>query len=277
MLKTILNFIKIEHTIFSLPLVFAGAYIGAGYAFPDIWKLLLIALAATGARTFGMSMNRILDRKIDARNQRTSGRDIPAGRLSLKGAWFIALAGLTLYFISCWLLGPLILMLSPIPAVLLAGYSLLKRFTWLCHYGIGISLGMAPVAAYVAVSGGVVYNLPVLLLSAFTFFWISGYDIIYAIQDIEFDKKHRVYSIPGAFGRTAAEISAAITHLAAFVMLLCLVITIKVGFINGFLLTLSGIIFILSYMPFLSLEKRFFPLSSIAGIVGALIVFFRGV
>jgi 4-hydroxybenzoate polyprenyltransferase len=274
MIRTIFNFIKIEHTIFSLPLVFAGAYAGANYHFPDIWKLLLVATAATGARAFGMAMNRILDRKIDAKNKRTRGRDIPSGRLTVQTAYLIALLGLLLYVVSCILLGPRVLALSPIPAIVLAGYSLLKRFTWLCHYGIGVALGIAPAAAYVAVSGSLDYNLPVLLISGFTLFWISGYDIIYALQDIEFDKTNQVFSIPGAFGHRTAQIIAASTHLLAFALLVLLVKTIHPTLMNLILVSLCGGIFIVSYLPWIPLEKRFFPLSSIAGILGAGIIFF---
>ena len=123
---------KIEHTVFSLPLLFSGAWLGAGRAWPGWSVLLLIALAGVGARCLGMAANRILDRDLDAKNQRTANRELPSGRISLLGAWAIAAAGLGVYLIACWAISPLCLMLSPVPAVPLIAYSLLKRFTNLC-------------------------------------------------------------------------------------------------------------------------------------------------
>lgn len=272
--RTLYRFVKLEHTIFSLPIVFAGAYLGANRHIPEIRTLALIALAATGGRTLGMAMNRILDRKIDALNDRTKGRDLPAGTMSIQKATLIAGIGLAVYLASCAMLGPLILALSPLPAFFLIVYSLLKRFTWLCHYGIGVVLGMAPVAAYVAVKAGITVSPDIILLGGFTFFWISGYDIIYALQDIDFDSKFGIHSIPGRFGSATAQIVAAISHLAAFSLLVTLAVSSAAGGLVWVPITCCGIALFMSYIPWLPLPLRFFPLSAVAGIAGSLIVYF---
>ncbi len=272
--RTLYRFTKFEHTIFSLPIVFAGAYLGANRHIPELRTLVLVALAATGGRVLGMAMNRILDRKIDALNDRTKSRELPSGSMSLQKAILIATIGLVVYLASCAMLGPLILILSPVPAFFLIIYSLLKRFTWLCHYGIGIVLGMAPLAAHVAVKTSIAVTPEIILLSGFTFFWISGYDIIYALQDIDFDRKFGVHSIPGRFGSTISQVVAAITHIIAFLMLIAFALISASGTLVWAPITCCGIALFMSYIPCIPLPVRFFPLSAVAGIAGSLIVFF---
>jgi len=269
----ILNFTRVEHTIFSLPLLFAGAWLGAGHRFPSIAVLALIALAGVGARTLGMSMNRILDRRIDARNPRTAGRELPSGKMTLGGAIAVAVAGLVIYLIACALLGKVCLILSPIPALVLVLYSLLKRFTSLCHFGIGLCLCLAPLGAYVATSGGLDFGMDIVLLSVFTFFWISGFDIIYALQDVQSDRKTGVRSLPAQLGPALAQVAAATAHLAALGALVWLVAATSGGILawTAFLVSLAAMA--LAYAPWIPLPARFFPLSAIAGIAGAVIPF----
>jgi len=271
--RTFSRFTKIEHTIFSLPLVFAGAYLGAGRRMPALATLALLVLAATGGRILGMSMNRILDRKIDALNERTRQRELPSGSMPLGRAWLIAAIGLAVYLGACALLGWRILALSPVPALCLIGYSLLKRFTCLCHYGIGMVLGMAPLAAHVAVRGNLAVGMDILLLSGFVFFWMSGYDIIYALQDEESDRTHGIHSIPGRFGHAVAQGVAGVSHAAA----LCLLVAFAVWcsgcrWVWAPVACCAGA-FALSYLPWLPLPVRFFPLSAIAGIAGSMVVY----
>lgn len=273
MLNKITNFIKIEHTIFSLPLIFAGAYLGASRHIPSLYTLALIIMAGVGARTFGMSMNRILDRKIDLLNKRTKGRELPSGKLSLNNAIGIAAVGFGLYMLACYLLGPFILMLSPLPLFILSTYSLLKRFTWACHFGIGLVLGSSPLGAYVAVTQSLNFTPEILLLAGFTIFWMSGYDIIYSLQDIDFDKNNNIYSIPSSFGGSTALVVAAITHVISFIFLFSLSYFLYPNIILFFALFACGIFYLLSHMPFVPLETRFFPLSAITGILGAMVVF----
>jgi 4-hydroxybenzoate polyprenyltransferase len=277
MAARIANFVKIEHTIFSLPLLFAGAWLGAGGRWPGLRLLGLIALAGLGARTLGMAMNRILDRRFDQMNPRTAGRELPAGRLTPAQAWSVAGAGLASYLLACALLGPACLRLSPIPAVVLITYSLLKRFTIFCHLGIGVCLGLGPLGAWVAVTGSATAGEPIILLSLFTFCWISGFDIIYALQDIESDRRTGVHSMPAALGSVCAQIIAALLHLVAMAAIARLWWLTGGGVFSGVALAISVAAFGLAYFQRVPLHVRFFPISAIAGIAGALIPLLGGV
>ena len=267
------SFTKLEHTIFSLPLLFAGAWLGAG-GMPAIKSLLLIALVGLGARTFGMAVNRILDKKIDAKNPRTKNRELPSGKLSMAQGYGVAVAGIAVYFTGCALLGPTVLKLSLVPLVPLALYSLLKRFTPLCHYGIGVCLGLAPLGAFVAVNS-IAFTPEVLLLALFTFCWISGFDIIYALMDIDFDRSNGVRSIPSALGPKGAQLVAAATHLVSFATLVLLWMSIG-GMLPFIALLVSAAAFGAGYLQSIPVHVRFFPISAIAGIAGALVVLLGG-
>jgi len=264
------SFTKVEHTIFSLPLLFAGAWLGAG-GMPSFRSLLLIALVGLGARTFGMAVNRILDKNIDARNPRTQNRELPSGKLSMAQGVAVAMLGLVFYFVGCGLLGSTVLKLSLVPLVPLSLYSLLKRFTPLCHYGIGICLAIAPLGAFVAVTNGIAFSPEVLLLSLFTFCWMSGFDIIYALLDIDFDRAHGIRSIPAALGMRSAQLVAAVTHLASFAALVLLWMSVG-GTLSFIALVVSAGAFGAAYLQSIPVHVRFFPISAIAGIAGALVV-----
>ena len=264
------SFTKIEHTIFSLPLLFAGAWIGAG-GMPSMKALLLIALAGLGARTFGMAANRILDRDMDAKNPRTKNRELASGTLSMGQGAAVAVGGLVLYFIACWLLGPLVFKLSLFPLIPLTVYSLLKRFTPLCHYGIGVCLAVAPVGAFVAVTNSLTFPPSLLLLAAFTFFWISGFDIIYALLDLEFDRANGVRSVPASLGARGAQWVAAATHLISLAALVLLWRSVGGGASFIALLVSAGA-FGAGYVQRIPVPFRFFPISALAGIAGALVV-----
>jgi 4-hydroxybenzoate polyprenyltransferase len=271
LMQVLHSFTKVEHTIFSLPLLFAGAWLGAGGQCPSIKILLLIALVGLGARTFGMAVNRILDKNIDAKNPRTKNRELPSGKLSMVQGYGVALAGIVIYFSGCALLGSTVLKLSLVPLVPLALYSLLKRFTPLCHYGIGICLALAPMGAFVAVTNSISFPPEVVLLAIFTFCWISGFDVIYALMDIDFDRAHDVRSIPAALGASRAQLVAAITHLVSFAALV-LLWTSAGGVWSFIALLVSAGAFGAAYLQSIPVHVRFFPISAIAGIAGALVV-----
>lgn len=273
-LRKFFSFTKIEHTVFSLPLIFAGMWLGAGGRLPSLRTVALIVMAGVGARILGMSMNRILDRRIDAENPRTRNRELVTGAISLPFAIAIALVGLVTYELACLMLGPLVLLLSPIPAVALTVYSLLKRFTPLCHFGIGLVMSLGPAGAYVAASGGFEPGPAILLLTGFAFFWMSGFDIIYALLDISFDREHRVRSIPAALGSTGAQVVAALSHVAALVTLLALALTLGGSSFALAALGVSAVGFVCAHLPAIPLSTRFFPVSAIAGISGAVVPFF---
>jgi len=213
------RFVRLSHTVFSLPLVFGGILIGAG-GLPSLRTLLLCLLAATGARTAAMALNRIIDRKIDARNPRTAARELPSGQLSLAQAWTVAVLGVALYLASAALLGPFVLMLSPVPLAVFIGYPFLKRWTPLCHFGVGLGLALSPLGGWVAVTGSIDNISSILPLGFFGILWVAGFDIIYATLDEDFDRSCGLHSLPAALGRPGALIVSNWLHLLAVLSLL---------------------------------------------------------
>ena len=269
--RKVLRFAKIEHSLFSLPLLLAGAWLGAGGGWPAWTVLALIALAGVGARTLGMSMNRILDRRLDALNPRTAGRELPGGGMSLAAACGVAAGAAALYLLACGLLGTTCLMLSPVPAVPLLVYSLLKRFTPLCHFGIGLCLALAPLGAFVAAANDLPLQPEVLLLALFAFCWISGSDIIYALQDIESDRNTGVRSIPASLGPLRAQLVAAAVHAVAIAALLTLWLRVGGGALSGAAMAASIAALGAGYVQQIPVGVRFFPIFTIAGVTGALV------
>ena len=270
-IQKVLQFTKIEHTAFSLPMIFSGAYLGAGSRLPKLSALLLIFLAALGARIFGMAFNRIFDRRIDALNPRTAQRELPSGSMTVMTALAIAFGGLLLYLTACALLGGYCLILAPIPLIPLLGYSLLKRFTSLCHLGIGICLALAPLGAYIAAAGNLIFTFTIILFSLFVFLWMSGSDIIYAILDINSDRRNKIYSLPARLGKTKALRVSGSLHAVALACLALVLLTSGAGAMGWFFLGLTTVIMILLYVPAIPIGTRFFPISTLAGIAGAMV------
>ena len=271
MIQQILRFAKIEHTAFSLPLLFAGAWMGAGGRFPSTTVIILVVIAATGARTFGMVLNRVFDRKIDAWNPRTCMREMPSGEMSVGMALLVACAGLLIYFSACVCLGNWCLTLSPLPLIPLLGYSLLKRFTSLCHFGIGLCLGLAPLGAFVAVAETIQFPLQASLFALFVFCWMSGSDIIYALMDLESDRINGIHSLPARLGARRAQQVAATVHALGLICLI-LVLSLTNGGIAAWIALCMGIMALsLMYVPIIPVAARFFPISTIAGIAGSLV------
>lgn len=216
--KTLFDFVKFEHTLFSLPVILAGAVLAAE-GWPPFGILTAILVAGTGARTTALALNRILDREIDARNPRTKGRELPSGKLTLQKAWGVAFGGLVLYAGGLAFLPPICAKVSIVPLAVFVIYPLMKRFTMLAHYGVGLGLGLAPVAAAIAVRGSFQGIESAVWLGLFTWLWVAGFDIIYATLDEEFDRSEGLHSIPGKLGRRAALQIAAGTHLVSFLCL----------------------------------------------------------
>jgi 4-hydroxybenzoate polyprenyltransferase len=270
MFRKIMRFTKVEHTAFSLPLILTGAWMGAGGHWPGVPVLLLIVLAAVGARIFGMSFNRIFDRHIDARNPRTAGRELPSGVMDLPTALAVAATGLAAYMGACIALGPWCVYLSPVPLIPLLGYSLLKRFTCFCHFGIGLCLALAPLGAFVAAAGNPRFSFEVLLFSGFVFFWLSGADMIYAIMDIESDRQTGIHSIPARLGAAGAQWVAAGVHFCALGCMGALLLDARAGGLAMSAFVVTVVLFVMMYLPFVPISKRFFPISTLAGIAGAI-------
>ena len=213
------RFVKLEHTLFSLPLIVAGALIGRASVALTGGRLVLLLLAGAGARTFALAMNRIVDRALDARNPRTAARELPGGRMRLAEAWGVALAGLAVYFVAAALLPRLCLLLSPVPLAVFVGYPYLKRFTPLCHLGVGLALALSPLGGYVAVTGSLRGAVAVLPLAGFALLWVAGFDIIYATLDEAHDRAHGVRSLPAALGSAPALGVSRVFHAVAFALL----------------------------------------------------------
>lgn len=213
------SFVKIEHALFSLPLILAGAWLAAPGGVP-LATLGWIALAGTGARTAALALNRLLDRAVDAQNPRTRVRELPSGRMSAREGWLVAAAGTAVYLGAAAALDPLCLALSPIPLAVFTLYPLLKRVTPLCHFGVGAALALSPLGGYLAVRPDLGAAFAACgALAGFTLGWVAGFDIIYATLDEDFDRAHGVHSLPAALGSGRALLVARACHLAAFAAL----------------------------------------------------------
>lgn len=213
------SFVRFEHTLFSLPLILAGVFSAPGPPLTAT-RWALVAIAAVGARTVAMALNRLIDRRLDALNPRTKGRELPAGRMRAAEAWLLLAVSAAAYLAACAGLGPWFLGISPVPLIVFTAYPYLKRFTPLCHFGVGAALALAPLAGYAAAHPDLARIAPSLWLSAFALAWVSGFDIIYATLDEEFDRAHGVHSMVAWLGRRRALMIAGALHAVAF---LCLV------------------------------------------------------
>jgi 4-hydroxybenzoate polyprenyltransferase len=189
--------IKIEHTVFALPFAYLGMFLGSA-GWPALGKFIWITLAMAGARTAAMSLNRVIDRHIDARNPRTAQRALPKGDLHHYEVYLYVLLSLLLLGFASYQLNKLAFALMPLAVFFLAFYSYTKRFTWLCHVFLGIAMGLAPLGAWIGVTGQ--WQLVSVLLGLGVVTWGGGFDIIYACQDVEFDRREGLYSIPAHFG-----------------------------------------------------------------------------
>ncbi|MFV0387967.1 MAG: UbiA-like polyprenyltransferase [Pyrinomonadaceae bacterium] len=226
--KITLQMIKFEHTLFALPFAFMAAVLAAN-GLPSAWQILWITMAMVGARSAAMSFNRIIDRDFDAKNPRTSTRELPSGTLSVKFAWAFMFASCALFLFSAAMLNRLTLLLSPIALVSVLGYSYAKRFTSLAHLLLGWALAIAPTGAWIAVRGTIDSPVP-LLISLFVLLWTAGFDVLYSCQDYEFDKNAGLQSIPARFGIARSLWIARGFHLAAFVTLLIIYFYTNLGY-----------------------------------------------
>ncbi len=215
-LYEILDMIKFQHTVFALPFALASLLVAEqGIPRYDVFVWVLIAMI--GARSSAMAFNRIVDISIDAANPRTMNRALPAGRISLNAAWFLAIFSIVLFFISAYMLNMLAFALSPIALAIIISYSYSKRFTCLSHLWLGASLGIAPVGAWVAAKGDI--GFASILLGGAVAMWTAGFDIIYSLQDIDFDREKGLHSIPAKLGAARALLISRILHGIMVVLL----------------------------------------------------------
>jgi 4-hydroxybenzoate polyprenyltransferase len=221
-IQTFLHMIRFEHTIFALPFAYIGMLLAWGtWSEANWWDFFWITVAMAAARTAAMALNRYIDRAIDARNPRTADRPIQTGSIDAKVVLLWALVSLVVLGLAAWMLNPMAFLLFPFAVVFLVGYAYTKRFTWLCHYILGFTDGLAPAGAWVAVRGSLfsVDDLPAWLLFGAVTFWIGGFDVLYACQDIEFDHESGLHSIPARFGPKVALLVAKVSHVVAVLLM----------------------------------------------------------
>ena len=211
-----LKMIKFSHSIFALPFAFTAALMAAS-GIPSAKQIFWIVIAMVSARSGAMGLNRIIDREIDAKNPRTMNREIPSGKINVGSAVFFTVLSLTIFVFSAYMLNPLCLKLSPLAIAVLLLYSYTKRFTWLSHIVLGIAISAAPVGAWIAVRG--TFNAEILPIAFAVVFWLSGFDVLYALQDIEFDRLHGLHSIPERFGIKDTLLFSRVFHLITWGLL----------------------------------------------------------
>lgn len=234
-LKTTLAMIKFEHTLFALPFAFLGAILAAN-GLPTWWQMLWITVAMFGARSAAMTFNRIVDRDIDAKNPRTANRELPSGKLSVGFAWVFLYVSIGVFLLASYSLNWLTFALSPVALIFVLGYSYAKRFTAFAHIILGIALAISPSAAWIAVRGSLNDEVPI-LLSVLVLMWTAGFDVLYACQDFDFDRKAGLRSIPARFGIKNSLWIARVFHFQAFIVLMLLYLVTGLG-----LLALAGVV-----------------------------------
>jgi len=241
-IRTTLEMIKFEHTLFALPFAFLGAVLAAR-GVPTLWQIVWITVAMVGARSTAMAFNRIADKDYDARNPRTQMRAIPAGTLSVAFVWGFTLIAAAIFFLAAAMLNRLTLVLSPVALVSVVLYSYTKRWTLLAHLILGWCLAIAPAGAWIAVRGTIDSPIP-LLLSLVVMLWTAGFDVLYACQDYDFDRREGLSSIPARFGIARSLWISRTLHAGAFAALVALYFITNLGILALIGLVATGALLI---------------------------------
>jgi 4-hydroxybenzoate polyprenyltransferase len=219
-IRTVLEMIKFEHSVFALPFALTGALLAARatqHSWPNLRQILWIVVAMVAARSAAMTINRIADLRYDKENPRTRMRALATGALSVSFAWIFTLVAVLVFFLAAWRLNPLALKLAPLAIAILFFYSFTKRFTSWSHLFLGFALGISPAAAWIAITGSLDWRM--LILCAAVTLWVGGFDVLYACQDIDFDRQSDLYSIPKRFGIANALWIARVMHVAVVLLL----------------------------------------------------------
>lgn len=225
-MKNFLQLIDFGHTLFGLPFAYLGAFLAAR-GWPAAEQLLWITVAMVAARSAALCLNRLIDLEYDRANPRTAEWILPSGQLHVNWIWVLVFLFLFLLFFSAARLNPLCLKLSPLAVIVLWGYSYTKRFTWWCHFMLGLAIGMGPVGAWMAVTG--TFDGQPFILGLAVACWIAGFDTMYACQDIEFDRARGLFSIPARFGEKGALVFSAVFHLFTVVFLVLTGVILELG------------------------------------------------
>jgi 4-hydroxybenzoate polyprenyltransferase len=269
-----LKLVKFSHTIFAMPFAMIGYFLAIHHGYPiNFVTLLLVVLCMVFARNSAMAFNRYVDRKIDLKNPRTAIREIPAKIIKPQSALMFVIFNSAAFVCTTYFINPITFWLSPAALLVILGYSITKRFTYLCHFVLGLGLSLAPIGAYLSVTGRFDW-LPV-MFSCIVLFWSGGFDIIYALQDEQFDKTEKLNSIPVLMGTRQAIIFSTIIHLC------CALLVIGAGFIGGlgtiYWVGTAVFILLLTYQHYLvrpddltKLNMAFFTVNGIASVVFAL-------
>jgi 4-hydroxybenzoate polyprenyltransferase len=277
--------VKVSHTVFALPFALASMVVAAraDRGWPG-WRVFgLILLAMVSARTCAMTFNRIVDRHYDRLNPRTAGRHLPAGEVSLAGAWVLWAVSALGLVVAAGLLNPVCLVLSPIALVVICGYSLTKRFTDFTHVYLGVALALAPIGAWLAVRGGLQWWPPQqsgvlpLILGAAVVFWLTGFDIIYALQDWEFDRAHGLRSLVVRWGPANALKAAFLSHMLMFGLLMAfgLLSRFRVAYLAGMVIILGSLVlehWLARRRTLKWINTAFFKLNALISVVFLLVV-----
>jgi 4-hydroxybenzoate polyprenyltransferase len=235
--RDFLSLVVFAHTVFALPFALLSAVLAAN-GVPEGRTLLWILVAMVGARSAAMSFNRIVDRHIDAKNPRTARREIPAGVVSPAAAALFCVGSAVLLLVAAAQLNRLCLLLSPVALAVVLGYSYAKRFTPFAHLFLGLALAIAPVGAWIAVTGA--FALPPVLLGLAVLFWVAGFDVLYSLQDEEFDRAHGLRSIPARFGAPRALQISRLFHGATLVLLYAVFLAVDGGWLFGAAVVVAG-------------------------------------
>ncbi|MGB8957172.1 MAG: UbiA-like polyprenyltransferase [Tumebacillaceae bacterium] len=229
-IRLFLEMIKFEHTIFALPYAYIGMVMASYYTtgdWPGWGTFIWVTLAMVGARSAAMGLNRVIDAAIDARNPRTANREIPSGKIKSLEAWLFILLSFVLLGVSAWMLNPLCFKLMPLAVAVLVLYPYCKRFTWACHLVLGVADSFAPLGGWLAVTGH--FDLPAILLGLAVAIWIAAFDIIYACQDVEFDRKNGLHSIPSRFGIAGGLMISRIMHISTIILFALVPLYVDLG------------------------------------------------
>jgi 4-hydroxybenzoate polyprenyltransferase len=266
--------VKIEHTVFALPFAYVGAFLAVNGK-PSAHDLLWITLAMIGARSLAMALNRLIDAGIDARNPRTAGREIPSGQLSVVQVVVFCLLSLALFLVAVWQLDPIVRWLWPIPVAGFVVYPYLKRFTWLCHLWLGAVDGLAPVGAWVAITGKLPWQA--WMLGAAVALWVAGFDFFYALFDEEVDRREGLHSIVTRFGVRGAFVGARLAHALTVVCLVATGLGLSVGVF--YWVGVAAVALLLAYEHSLvrpgdlrRLDTAFFTMNGVISVVFAVFV-----
>ena len=239
-IRVTLEMIKIEHTLFALPFAFLGAVLAAN-GFPALWQIIWIIVAMVGARSAAMAFNRIADRSYDAKNPRTASRALPAGLLSVGFVWVFTIVAAGVFLFAAAMLNRLTLILAPVALASVLVYSFTKRWTLLSHVILGWCLAIAPTAAWIAVRGQIGSAVP-LLLSLVVLLWTAGFDVLYACQDVDFDRRESLHSIPARVGIANALWIARVLHAASFLALVSLYFLTNLGYVALLGVAVTGVL-----------------------------------